>query len=330
MHQNRISSSLNGNGSEKSIVALLARQESGQVLSIWQHDRISEYLLAADSRRHTWHAWLATRGTAIRDVDETYRLFTFGKPREILTEAFGECPAGMISALGKFGPFARPRPVYLALHQVLSAGGPLANHIHQSAKVLDDDLVSLATAVTIPASNRVIRALLKCKMPAQVMVELLWVISRMAPIYDEQLLVRAITQGRQPAAILANLFSLTPFPTPPLDQTDALIPITTAQQLRKTGEEFANCLKGGEELAYALASIQSGQRYFYRWNGDNPTLLTFCRCGPTGWILAERSGPKNSRVTQATIDKIGEVLAGVPHVFVDKVGSGMLQWICTR
>lgn len=330
MHHNRINSPFNLNGLGKSIVPLLARQDSDQVLSIWQNDRISEYLLASDSRRHTWHAWMAVHGTAICDVAKTYRYFTFAKSRQILTDAFGSCPAGMVSALGKFGPFARPRYAYIALHEVLSAGGPLANHIYQSSKVLDDDLVSLATAVTMPASDRAIRALLKCKMPTQVMVELLWVISRLAPSYGERELVRCIAQDRQPAAILANLFSLTPFPDPPLDQIDALIPITTAQQLRKTGEEFANCLKGGEELAYALASIQSGQRYFYRWNGDNPTLLTFCRCGPTAWILAERSGPKNSRVSQATIDQIGDVLTGVPNVFVDKGGAGMLQWICTR
>ncbi|MBZ9815756.1 hypothetical protein [Mesorhizobium sp. CA7] len=330
MQHNRISSALGSNGPEKSIVALLARQDSTQVLSIWQNDHVCEYLLASDSRRHTWHAWLAVHGAHIRDVAETYRFLTFAKSRQILTDAFGSCPAGMVSTLGKFGPHARPKYAYVALHEVLFAGGSLANHVCQSAKIPDDELVALASATSLPVPDRVIRALLKCRMSAQAMAELLWVFSRLAPMHGEQQLVRCIVQGRQPASILANLFSLASFPEPPFEQIGGLIPITTAEQLRKTGEEFGNCLKGGEELAYALASVQSGQRYFYRWNGDHPTLLGFCRCGPTGWILAERSGPKNSRVSPATINQIGEVLAGVPNVFVGNGGAGMLEWICAR
>ncbi|MER9642390.1 hypothetical protein [Mesorhizobium sp. M0239] len=330
MHHHPIDPLINLNGSENGIVTLLARQDSNHIRSIWQNERICEYVLASDSRRHAWHAWLAGYGMVIGNVAETYRFLTFAKSRQILTDAFGACPAGMVSALGKFGPFARPKHVYFALHQVLSVEGSLANHVFRAAKIEDDDLVSLASAVTMPMSNRVIRTLLKCKMPAQVMVELLWVISRLTPLHDEQHLVRAIAKARQPAAVLVNLLSLMPFPDPPFEQIGALVPITTAEQLRKVGNEFDNCLKGGEEFAYALVSVQSGQRYFYRWDGNHPTLLAFCRCGFAGWILAERSGPANACVPGATMDKIGDELAGVPNVFVGKRGSGMLEWICAR
>ncbi|WP_155936714.1 hypothetical protein [Mesorhizobium ciceri] len=330
MHQERAGPSLNRIGSEKSIIALLARQDSAQVQSIWPNDLTCEYLLAPDSRRHTWHAWLAVHGANIPDPIGTHRLFTFAKSRQILANAFGTCPAGMISVLGKLGSIARPKHVYVALHAVLAAAGPLANHVYQATEFRDDDILSLASASTMPVSNRVSRSLLKCKIPAPELVELLWVIARLAPSLDERRLVRAIVQGRQPASILANLLSLTPFPNPPFEQVGALAPITTAEQLRKAGHEFDNCLKGGEELAYAITSIQSGQRYFYRWDGEHPTLLAFCRCGSTGWILAERSGPANARVSQVTVDEMGEALAGIPNVLVGKRGAGMLEWICAR
>ncbi|WP_044548597.1 hypothetical protein [Mesorhizobium japonicum] len=330
MYHNRNSPQLDRNGSEKSITTLLARQDSAQVQSIWQNDRICEYLLASDSRRHAWHSWLAVHGTVIRDAAETYRILTFAKSRQILAHAFGSCPAGMVPALSKFGPYARSKHVYFALHQILSAGGPLANHVHQATEFRDDDIDSLASASMTPVSNRVFRALLKCKIPAPALVELLWVIARLAPMLDDRHLVRAIAQGRQPAAILANLFSLMPFPNPPFEQVGALVPITAAEQLRKAGNEFDNCLKGGEELAYAIASVLSGQRYFYAWNGDRPALLTFCRCGLAGWILAERSGPANASVPEASMDKIGEELASIPNVFVGKRGAGLLEWICAR
>ncbi|TPK41268.1 hypothetical protein FJ492_19895 [Mesorhizobium sp. B2-5-4] len=330
MHHNRNSTPLDHSRSEKSIVALLARQDSAHVLSIWPDDRICEYLLASDSRRHTWHAWLAAHGTVIRNAAETYQFLTFAKSREVLTDAFGSSPPGMISSLGKFGPFARPKQVYIALHQVLSAGGSLAGHVHQSSKIGDDELVAFASAVRLPVSNRVIRALLKCKMPAQVLLELLWVISRLTPTYGEQQMVQCVAQSRQPASILANLFSVAPFPEPPFQQLGSLVPITTAEQLREAGKVFNNCLKGGEELAYALASVQSGQRYFYRWDGCPPTLLAFCRCGPTGWILSERAGPANASVPGATMNQISKVLAGAPHVFIGNGGAGMLEWICAR
>jgi hypothetical protein len=330
MHHNRNSPSLDSNVSEKSIITLLARQDSAKVLSVWPNDLVCEYLLASDSRRHTWHAWLTAHGTVIRNAAETYRFFTLAKSRQILADAFGSYPAGMVSALGKLGPYARPKHVYVALHQVLAAAGPLANHVYQATEFRDDDILSLASASTTRVSNRVFRALLKCKIPAPELVELLWVIARLSPMHDEQRLVRAIVQGRQPPAILANLFSLMPFPDPPFEQVGALVPITTAEQLRKAGHEFDNCLKGGEELAYALASVQSGQRYFYRWDGEHPTLVAFYRCGPAGWILAERSGPANCRVPELTMDQIGDELAGTPNVLIGKRGSGMLEWICAR
>lgn len=330
MHQHGNSPTRNHEGPGKSIVDLLARQDSAQIQSIWPNDRLCEYFLASDSRRHTWHAWLAARGTAIRDVPETYRFLTFAKSRQILTDACGNCPPGMISALGKFGPYARTKSVYVALHQVLSAGGLLARHVHQWSKFGDDDLVALASGSSLPVSSRVVRALLKRKMPTQATVELLWVISRLAPVHGEQQLVQCTAHGRQPAAILANLFSLTPFPEPPFEQVCALIPITTAEQLRKTGEEFGNCLKGGEELAYALSSVQAGQRYFYRWNGDQPMLLSFSRCGSRGWILEERSGPRNARVPEDMLNHIVGALAAVPNVFVGRGGAGMLEWMCAR
>lgn len=328
MVQDRTRPPVNSDWPAKSVVTLLAGQDSPQVRSIWQNDRICEYVLTTDSRRHTWHAWLAVHDMGI--CDETYQFLTFAKSRQILEDTFGCCPAGMISALGKLGPYARPNHVYAALHQVLAAGGPLASHVCQAAKIEDDEIVSLASASTMPVSNRVFRSLLKCKIPAPELVELLWVISRLSPMHDDQHLVHAIIQGRRPAAILANLFSLMPFPDPPFEQVGDLAPITTAEQLREAGHEFDNCLKGGEELAYALASVQSGQRYLYRWNGDHPMLLAFCRCGSTGWILAERSGPANARVSQVTVDQIGKALAGVPNVLVGKRGAGVLEWICAR
>ncbi|ESX91360.1 hypothetical protein [Mesorhizobium sp. LSHC412B00] len=328
MHHNRNSLPLDPSGSEQSIVALLARKHSAQVLSIWPNDRICEYLLASDSRRHTWHAWLAAHDTI--NVVETYRFLSFANSRQILIDAFGSCPPGMISALGKLGPYARSKHVYVALHQALMAAGPLANHVCQATEFRDDDILSLASASTMPVSNRVLRSLLKCKIPTPELVELLWVIARLSPMHDEQRLVRAIVQGRQPPAILANFFSLMPFPDPPFEQIGALTPITTAEQLRKVGNEFDNCLRGGDELAYAVASVLSGHRYFYAWNGDRPALLAFCRCGLAGWILAERSGPANSCVPEATMDKIAEELASVPNVFVGRRGSGMLEWICAK
>ncbi|AZO35478.1 MAG: hypothetical protein EOS76_11745 [Mesorhizobium sp.] len=332
MHRERTSTSSSRRcRSENSIIALLARQDSAEVQSIWQNESILEYLLPSDSRRHTWHAWLAVHGAAIHDVAEAYQFLTFAKSRQILTDAFGSCPAGMVSALGNFGPFARPKHAYIALHQVLSADGPLAHYVHQSAKMDDDDLASLATAVTMTGSNRVVRALLKCKTSAQAMVDLLWVISRMASRYEERHLVRCISEGRQPANILANLYGLVPFPAPPFEQVGALIPITTADQLRKAGQLLRNCLsKRGEELAAAVASVLSGQRYFYRWDGENPALLAFARCGSAGWILAEHSGPANSRVPAAVIEQVEDVLADIPSVFIGNAGSGMLRWICTR
>ncbi|TIV19501.1 MAG: hypothetical protein E5V95_08460 [Mesorhizobium sp.] len=331
MHRERTCPSSNRNGSEKSIIALLARDDSPRVLSIWQNERVCEYLLAPDSRRQAWHAWLAFPGAATNDVTETYRFLTFAKSRQILTDAFGSCPAGMVSALGKFGPFARPKHAYSALYKMLTAGGPLANHACQSAKINDDDLVVMASAVGLPAPERVIRALLKCNIPARAMVELLWAVSRLTPEHDERQLVQCVVQGRQPEAILAKLLSLTPFPEPPFERAGLLVPITTADQLRKIGQRLNNCLrKPGEELAAAVASVLSGQRYFYSWEGENPALLAFARCGSAGWILAEHSGPANSRVADAVIEQVEDMLADIPNVFIGNAGSGMLRWICAK
>ena len=95
------------------VVRMIASGYADLVSHIWRGQRIAEYLLADDRRRHVWHLCLATNHPDFRVDDDDalncarlYRRFTFEASRALLAAALGTYPAGLIGVLGSIPPEA--------------------------------------------------------------------------------------------------------------------------------------------------------------------------------------------------------------------------------
>jgi len=95
-----------------SAVKVIAGSFSESVIRIWGEDRIGEYLGASDARRHLWHACLASehphiQAQSVVSCQRLYRQFKRARGKDLVAQAFGCRPLGLLSALGRLGAEAR-------------------------------------------------------------------------------------------------------------------------------------------------------------------------------------------------------------------------------
>lgn len=293
-------------------LSLVAGKLTDQVLVVWQSHQIHEYLLASDQRRQVWHCWLSTQNE-IGDPQQAHHFLSQAKSRDILADVYGCCPPGLISALGKLGAQARQKEFYAALFGVLNRCGSLARHVHHLKQISDETIFALAAINDHPLSDRILRVLLKRSKPHR-LAEVVWMVSRLTQLLNESEVERAILCGGNPARSVEKLIGKLPFPDRPFVGDPRLRPVTSSQDLRALGREFKNCLTEHSTWIDAVIEVQAGRTYFYRWDGDQPAILSFSRFGSLGWIPREFSVAGNDHPTEDTRRQVEQVLRQIPDV----------------
>jgi hypothetical protein len=84
-----------------------------------------------------------------------------------------------------------------------------------------------------------------------------------------------------------------PFPDPPFDTIPPLFPISSQEDLVREGLEMDNC------IGNLLGEVALGDRYFFRWEGDERCSVEFIY-DEGYWILGECQGPGNSDASEFT------------------------------
>ena len=293
-------------------LSLIAESFEPHVIRIWRPNRIHEYLLAPDHRRHAWHSWLGSADRQTFDTD-TYRFLSQARSRDVVADAYSCCPPGLISALGKLGAQARRKEFYAALVGVLKRGGPLARHVHHLKQISDETIFSLAAIDDDPPSDRVLKALLKRSKPHQY-TELVWIVGRLSLLLGENEVEVSIVTGGNPARTVETLIAQLPFPEPPFAGEPRLQPITSANELGKVGKDFRNCLADPRTWFDAVIEVQAGQTYFYQWNGDQPALLSFGRYGSLGWIPTQIEAVNSESPCEITQSEVERVFRKIPEI----------------
>src|SRR3954453_4512201 len=97
-----------------SVVELVAGHYVKAVNRIWGA-KVGEYLSAPDARRHLWHACFASRHSSFRyqiaaAATRLYSRLTYAPGKELASQAYGDCPPGLLRCLGRLG--AEPRSGY--------------------------------------------------------------------------------------------------------------------------------------------------------------------------------------------------------------------------
>lgn len=93
---------------------------------------------------------------------------------------------------------------------------------------------------------------------------------------------------------LGHITHIAPFPPPPLRGNSSVVPVTTAADLQKEGQEQGNC------VALYEASVRVGHRYFYRVFKPERATLCITPGDSGGWHISELRKKKNKTVTPAT------------------------------
>lgn len=304
---------------------LLASSFGKSVLNAFGDEHVHQYILAADFRRHVWHAWLSVKPSN-RPLLGSRRFLMEGRSRDIITDAYGSCPPGYLPALKKLGARARSSEFYRALFTVLKPGGALAQHVHHLRDIHDKEILALSAIQTDLISDRVLRAMLKMGLEPASMPEMIWLVSRLKGVIADDVIERAIAGKKNPFAAARDLLKTLKFPAGPFPGITNLKPVTTAEKLAAIGRSLRNCLRSSDVLAGSLIAVLSGRRYFYQWGGEQQALLEFSKIGDFGWILTECAGRNNDPISRATAKQIKAALKSTPFAWADARG-GILTYL---
>jgi len=297
---------------QSDIPSIVAGPFADIVDSVWAGERLAEYLLAPAARRQVWHAWLAMKAEAASsDPDGAYGRLSRASGRDLLAEAYGQAPAGMVRALGRLGPVAQPPDVYRGVAAVLVDGDPGAKLIRHAAS-LDEGFVRVLW--TLPKSLRRKPIVDYCHVGEARFLN--WLVraagygeTELPPSLLAQLQSRRGRHG--PADVIQAFLAPENFAAPPFAAPAPLTPIASLAQLRAAAKRFRNCLEHyGEEA-------MSGARSFYVWDGSEPAVVGLSKVGDLGWRVGEIAGVDNADVSAATRAAIADALAPFGNVFID-------------
>jgi hypothetical protein len=301
---------------QNSVVRMVAGPFTREVGQIWSGSRLGEYLTATDARRHVWHLWLSSERVSFgrhnpMSTELAHAQLTFGGSKDLIAQATGCQPAGLMRALGRLGPRARPANVYRALAVTLAADGPGATFIRHAEALPDDLILGVATLPPALEAKAVLRLLRKGRLPPHALGSFTWILERLGKLKGAAFAQAILSRPNPLDAIREAVLDL-PFPDPPWPGTDCLLPITSREELKRAGDEFENCLRGFHRERQSVLSVINGVEYVYEWRGPEPVLLLFQRIGSIGWFLKEARGRKNAEVSGSTRDRILRCLASTP------------------
>lgn len=308
-----------------SAATLLAGSFANDVAAIWAGERRNEYLTAPDARRHVWHAWLAAHEIATAATAEaSYEHLMHARGRVLMADAYGACPAGLLSALGRLGPQARHPKAYRALVDLLARGGAAAKHVCHAKEITDGLIVGLAALPERMArSHEAVASLVKLGLSGQGLATFAWALTRMHAFFGEDA-TDTVLDAAKPWEALWETHLAHGFPPPPWPATERLLPVDSAARLHEAGHRLKNCLRGGEYLRELSRRVVDGTTYFYEWRGEEAALLMFRRVGRLGWYLSESGGAGNHWLSAGSRDAIVAELRRIreicPLVDVDPVG----------
>ncbi|MEO8926705.1 MAG: hypothetical protein ABI306_06025 [Caulobacteraceae bacterium] len=304
---------------QSTVADFIAGEFSARVKAIWRGARLVEYLTAPDARRHLWHAWLSAHGATPVDenaaaTDLAYVLLSRQSAKALMEAAYGDCPPGLLNALGRLGAEARTRHAYRALVTVLARGGPAAKCVLHAKSPTDELIIGLAGLPRDQGcANVTIKLFLKSAFGAQKLGAFAWGLARIGRLYGEKA-VDEIVHAADPWAAMWDALYIHDFPAPPWPAIRRLAPVPSHADFLDAAVRFNNCLTNGEIARRALRQIVNGHAYFYEWLGEEAALLKFQKAGALGWYLCEANGVRNAWLSESTRAEIARSIDGLDCV----------------
>ena len=206
-----------------SVVELVAGRYVKAVNRIWG-TKVGEYLSAPDARRHLWHACFASGHPSFRwqtaaAATRLYDRLTYAPGKELASQAYGDCPPGLLRCLGRLGAEPRSGSTYRALVQVLQRGGPCAKALVHSTEIPDELIHAFATLPAGMASKRTIGLVMRGQLSAGDLATFGWTMSRIRQLRDREAYESVLT-STDPMNAVVQLLTDGEFPPPPWPGTE--------------------------------------------------------------------------------------------------------------
>jgi hypothetical protein len=210
---------------------------------------------------------------------------------DLIAQAFGSCPSGLLRLIGRFGDCARKPEIYTGLFRLLDAHADLAQPLLGACQTrpLTDDMIELAQA--LPPTPLGVRAAARFEAMGEYrqLMRPYQAITGAAQLSEAH--IQRIAEGEAPGNLLEGLYLELHFPTPVLCGPD-LTHIADGNALVHTAREFSNCLAG------YVAEALKGERQYYIWRAPEAPAVVFSISAeaPFGWYLSEAKLAENERL----------------------------------
>ena len=231
----------------------IAREIAGpfwkQISAIFRGHYLAVYLLTDHSRRSVWHAVLSAgqddavhlRCDAIAQREMLHR-FLHDRSDELITSAFGSCPAGYLAVLKRIPTKAeRDVTVFRHLHDLLSDHPHLGNQLFKHGRV-SNRLVKLLTC--LPAPLKHLRVAEQFDGDPRIFDGFM---STYAALTGQDELAPAdmtcILRGKKPGTLLQRIYHAIPFPAPFLPETDRIKHLHNGEAMVAAAARYENCLR---------------------------------------------------------------------------------------
>lgn len=301
----------------------VAGEFSSSILTIWGENFITEYMIASATHRHVWHAVLSVDDTRLPLEIDMRNWLTKSRRKDLLREAFGTCPPGMISLLSKLGPCAETPEFYKAVHAALSRGDALTQTLHHTKKIDTRAVLLIAKLPREKLAVNFANFMLRSRIFNVAIEEYLWLAKRITDPKQIESLLNDSSGSRDPVAALRKAISKRPFPAEPWS-IPAFVPIKTGDELQDIARELGNCLTDRNYFYNTCINAQAGNSYYYRTKGDDFLLLKFIKFGNLGWYLDECFGRQNRKPTKKEIDQIAEATSHLDDIWLRALSDDML------
>lgn len=299
------------------LIDLAAGEFAGEIRRIWSGPRMGDYLTAPDARRQIWHCWLSSDRAGLNrtfrhDPAHVHRQLMTRKAKDLIENAYGSCPPGLLAALGKIGPVARPATFYRALVKVLGRDDLAAKHLRHCHFLPEKLVLGLAAVPTRLQSRSLFEAIRSERISCTDLTLFAWAAGRVAELGLATL--EEIFLSDSPTEALKAVLGRLPFPPPPWSGCGSLTPVASVLELKAAGQDLENCLRRPDNLMEAAFSVLRREAFFYLWSGVSKGLLRFNDYSPLGWAVTEGRGVHNQPLPAATWQDIRAAVRSWPDL----------------
>ena len=268
--------------------------------AIFPQHMILIYLTTSHKRKQVWHAYIAAmfanpaNPQPITDPDAVRARLVNTSSKELLHEAYGDVPEGLVQTLGRLELKGQEPHIYLLMHKFISKSATLRKSFSHASKIKASTIITLAA---LPAPLQSYDLASQCRGPKDIKA-LLFMVKALARgdevKYAEicEQVVAAASRNHSISAVLKRYYYLTKFPESGFSDTEFCKHIGNAFELKKAAKQFQNCLSD-----YVEEGIR-GEYQYYRWfeSGQIAAIVSLREDSPFGHRLTEIQGMRNEPI----------------------------------